>query len=229
MFNDAVRPISIPPPRSDYQNQSNSESIQMWPNLESRILPPLPQEPPLHRAGMSSSKLLVDDMSTTDIQNPKDALEFLAHVAERDSGVNQLPPMHDAIYGRSTVQQERSTSSMHEIPRSTDGSIQYPPLLRGLISLDMICMLLARYEDKYHQFFSIANPLALDPTNLSEIASKEPYLLAAILTVASRDERDWWQVHETCSAHMQQLIAELVYSGCGTVEAVEGMLILAEW
>lgn len=41
--------------------------------------------------------------------------------------------------------------------------------------------------------------------------------------------QDWWHVHEACSAHMQQLMADLVYSGRGSVEAVEAMLILAEW
>ena len=69
----------------------------------------------------------------------------------------------------------------------------------------------------------------MDPQNLGAIADKEPHLLAAILTVASKDEKDWWQVHEVCSSHMQHLIADLVYSGCGSVEAVEAMLILAEW
>lgn len=69
----------------------------------------------------------------------------------------------------------------------------------------------------------------MDINNLPEIARKEPHLLSAILTVASKDEKDWWQIHEICSAHMQSLIADLVYSGRGTVEAVEAMLILAEW
>ena len=69
----------------------------------------------------------------------------------------------------------------------------------------------------------------MDYPNLGLISEKEPHLLAAILTVASKDEKDWWQTHEACSAHMQQLIADLVYSGCGSVEAVEAMLILAEW
>ena len=69
----------------------------------------------------------------------------------------------------------------------------------------------------------------MDPQNLHEIARKEPHLLSAILTVASKDETDWWQIHDICSAHMQQLIADLVYSGRGSVEAVEAMLILAEW
>jgi hypothetical protein len=69
----------------------------------------------------------------------------------------------------------------------------------------------------------------MEPQNLQEIARKEPHLLSAILTVASKDEKDWWQVHEICSSHMQSLIADLVYSGRGSVEAVEAMLILAEW
>jgi hypothetical protein len=61
----------------------------------------------------------------------------------------------------------------------------------------------------------------MDPDNLPTIAQKEPHLLAAILTVASKDEKDWWQVHEACSAHMQSLVASLVYEGRGSVEAVE--------
>lgn len=69
----------------------------------------------------------------------------------------------------------------------------------------------------------------MDPSNLPTSAAKEPHLLAAILTVASKDEKDWWQVHEDCSTHMQSLVASLVYSGSGSVEAVEAMLILAEW
>lgn len=66
-------------------------------------------------------------------------------------------------------------------------------------------------------------------SNLPTIAAKEPHLLAAILTVASKDESDWMTVHEACSAHMRHCIADLVYSGIGSVEAVEAMLILAEW
>ncbi len=69
----------------------------------------------------------------------------------------------------------------------------------------------------------------MDPHTLGAISEKEPHLLAAILTVASKDEKDWWQVHEVCSGHMQQLIADLVFTGAGSVEAIEAMLILAEW
>ena len=178
-----------------------------------------------------TAKMTVDDtVASTDLQNPADALEFLAHVAERDSGSTQLPPMHG--YGRP----HRLSTTTGAANDSTQGRqdpsgsiIKLAPLTKGQLSLEMIHILLARYEDKYHQFFPLANPAAMDPQNLGAIAEKEPHLLAAILTVASKDEKDWWQVHEICSSHMQQLIADLVYSGCGSVEAVEAMLILAEW
>lgn len=81
----------------------------------------------------------------------------------------------------------------------------------------------------YHPFFPLADPKAFDPSNLSTIAIAEPHMLAAICTIASKDEKAWWQIHEICSAHMQELIATLVYGGGGAVEAVEALLILAEW
>lgn len=172
-----------------------------------------------------------DSVVSTDLQNPADALEFLAHVAERDSGSNQLPPMHGMMYVTAPHRSSTASRPKHETPRPPPGHnvIDFPPLTKGQLSLDMIQVLLRRYEDKYHPFFPLANPLAFDMQNLSKIAAKEPHQLAAILTVASKDEKDWWQVHEACSMHMQNLIAQLVYSGVGEVEAVEAMLILAEW
>ena len=46
-----------------------------------------------------------------------------------------------------------------------------------------------RYSERYHQYFPIANPAAMEFQNLHTSAAKEPHLLAAILTVASRDEK----------------------------------------
>ncbi|SMR54800.1 unnamed protein product [Zymoseptoria tritici ST99CH_1E4] len=237
----------------------------------------------------SASKMTVEDpVASTDLQNPADALEFLASVAERDSngqangkgnaggGRGRLPSMQigiDGAYGRSLlnpVSPRQSQAGAVEgrseggegsggrgsLPRHApsdhrsasaaggtggsgapggensvrfDATIEWPPLQKGELSLDMIKVLLYRFEEKYHPFFPLANPAAMDPDNLPTIARKEPHLLAAILTVASKDEKDWWQVHEVCSAHMQSLVASLVYEGRGSVEAVEAMLILAEW
>lgn len=167
-----------------------------------------------------------DNLASTDLQNPADALEFLANVAERDNGSNQLPPMHG--YGRAHAPSHSAGGSNGE-QISANGTIHYPPLETGQVSLEMVHVLLSRYEEKYHCFFPLANPAAFDPANLPAIAVKEPHLLAAILTVASKDESDWMAIHEACSSHMRTKIADLVYSGIGSVEAVEAMLILAEW
>ncbi|KAK4539675.1 hypothetical protein LTR36_010438 [Oleoguttula mirabilis] len=231
-IDNIVQPISIPPSRQEYRSPGHGE--QLLPTWESRVLPPLPQEPPVDISTHGSKMTVDDSVVSTDLQNPADALEFLAHVAERDFGASQLPPMHRSIYGRIPAQMTSTGSTTRETPRAINRSvstnaIEFPPLVKGQLPFDTIRTLLMRYEDKYHPFFPLANPLAFDMSNLPTIAAKEPHQLAAILTVASKDDKDWWHVHEICSAHMQQLVGELVYSGRGTVEAVEAMLILAEW
>ncbi|KAK3652757.1 hypothetical protein LTR56_005052 [Elasticomyces elasticus] len=237
---ESVQPMPLPTPGSQYNSPHvNDQRLPMWGTIdrESRMLPPLPQEPPTQTSTPNGSRLTVDDtVASHDLQNPADALEFLAHVAERDSGSNHLPhlpPMQHSAYGPSP-RRPPTSNQFRDTPRSSyqppsGNPIDFPPLNKGHLTLDTIQTLLLRYEDKYHQFFPLANPMAFDIQNLSIIAAKEPHLLTAILTVASKDEKMWWQWHETCSAHMMQLIAELVYSGGGTVEAVEAMLILAEW
>lgn len=134
-----------------------------------------------------------------------------------------------SVFGEPGAQNGQPYHS-HLLNRTASGStIDFPPLMKGQLSLETIGILLRRYEERYHPFFPLANPSIFDMNKLAVIAAKEPHLLTAILTVASKDEKEWWQWHETCSSHMMQLIAELVYSGGGTVEAVEAMLILAEW
>ena len=92
--------------------------------------------------------MTVDDtVASTDLQNPADALEFLANVAERDSGSTQLPPMHSSVYGW--------PSSCPNVPGGVDGArptnqpapghvIDYPPLTKGQLSLEMLQALLYR-------------------------------------------------------------------------------------
>ncbi|KAF2772560.1 hypothetical protein EJ03DRAFT_306921 [Teratosphaeria nubilosa] len=231
-IDNVLQPTPIPPhlPRlPDFQGPGpDQHRLPTW-DRESRILPPLEPPPRLQTSTPHGSKMTVDEtVASTDLQNPADALAFLANVAERDSGTTQLPPMQTTIYG--IPPRMPSTHPVHEpMAVGHDNGIDYPPLNKGQISLEMIRTLLLRYEDKYHPYFPLANPLVFDLQNLPNMAASEPHQLAAILTVASKDEKDWWQVHEACSMHMQQLIAELVYSGGGNVEAVEAMLILAEW
>lgn len=67
------------------------------------------------------------------------------------------------------------------------------------------------------------------PGNVLILAEREPHLLTAILTVASKEDPAWSSVHEACSRHMEVLVAQVIYKGSTTVGAVEALLILAEW
>ena len=90
---------------------------------------------------------LDDSVASTDLQNPADALEFLAHVAERDSGSKQLPTLQTSMFGRSLNQ--NSSDSRDQLQgtnqQQSTNMINFPPLIKGQLSLDMIQTLLYRY------------------------------------------------------------------------------------
>ena len=142
-----IRPVPIPPPRQEHQSPTNNDQrLSQWIDRESRVLPPLPQEPPVHRSTPTAKFTVDETVASTDLQNPADALEFLAHVAERDSGPNQLPPMY--AYGKSH-RPPATVSGFNEFSRNVDqvagnNVINYPPLIKGQLSLEMIQALLAR-------------------------------------------------------------------------------------
>lgn len=138
-------PLPAPPPRSDHQDLDHRQHrLPSWTSLnpELRTLPPLGHDLP----GTSTVKMTVDDtVASTDLQNPADALEFLAHVAERDSGGNQLPPMHSAVYGRSLLSHGPGSDGSRPPGQPTPNHvIDYPPLNKGQLTLEMIQALLYR-------------------------------------------------------------------------------------
>lgn len=85
------------------------------------------------------------------------------------------------------------------------------------------------YKSIYHPYYTLAPAETLDPACLPKTAQEEPHLLTAILTVVLKDMVDEGNIFESCAQYMQSLIAEIA-SGkkCG-VQAVEALLILAEW
>lgn len=69
----------------------------------------------------------------------------------------------------------------------------------------------------------------LNQEQVLDSAYTEPHLLTAIMTIASRYDDSTQEIHRSCSEHMTSLIASVVYTGPTSVEAVEALLILAEW
>jgi hypothetical protein len=61
------------------------------------------------------------------------------------------------------------------------------------------------------------------------MATQEPHLLTAIITVASRDLPQGEDVLRVCSSYMHQLVSEIIAGKKCDVEAVEALLLLSEW
>jgi len=176
-------------------------------------------------------------------QNPADALDFLARVASNAgddadsraaaSGQQLNRPDHQiARFGPSPTLTEStptSTSPNFRGASTAPGYINYRPISEGHLSVAGAQKLLQRYRENYHSFFPIANEQILDPKNIFSIAHEEPHLLTAILTIASKDDPEYSTIHSAVSDHMQRLVSALVYTGPADVEAVEALLILAEW
>lgn len=143
-IDSVLRPVPIPPSRHEHPDlQPRQQRLPSWTlNPDSRTLPPLPRD----GHATPTAKMTVDDtVASTDLQNPADALEFLAHVAERDSGSNQLPPLMGG-YGRSPSRSHLAANDgSRTMNQSTPSNvIDYPPLNKGQLSYDMVQALLYR-------------------------------------------------------------------------------------
>lgn len=146
-IDSVIRPVPLPHLRTDQHDpHTRQQCLPSWSalNPDSRILPPLSQQ---DGPATPTAKMTVDEtVASTDLQNPADALEFLANVAERDSGSNQLPPMHSSVYGRPSSRLnvpglDGSRPSNQPTPNNV---IDYPPLTKGQLSLEMLQALLYR-------------------------------------------------------------------------------------
>jgi len=91
-----------------------------------------------------------ESIVSTNLQNPSDALEFLANVAGRNEAAAQTPSAHGSMYAVSPHQsgadqniQDRTPSSNHPSPSVMQ--IQFPPYQKGLVSLGMMHALIDRY------------------------------------------------------------------------------------
>lgn len=70
---------------------------------------------------------------------------------------------------------------------------------------------------------------SLEATSLPDVARYEHHLLTAMITVAAKDLPDGTEILRICSKYMNELISGLAGGKRCDVEAVEALLLLAEW
>lgn len=101
-----------------------------------------------------------ESIVSTNLQNPSDALEFLANVAGRNEAAAQTPSVHGSMYAVSPHQsggdqhiQDRTPSSNHPSPSVMQ--IQFPPYQKGLVSLGMMHALIDRHVNIHETLSSL--------------------------------------------------------------------------
>lgn len=209
---------------------SNNETIdermvmQIDPALS--MAPPNNLAVPTHGAGLESRSSSSDNMPFSELQNPSDALDILAQIASSDGHRDTGISWHEKR--QSTIPRQRNSSHML-FDGSLDSGIDYYLIQIGALSATKVIQLLNRYQHYYHPYFPLVPRGSLDSGNLSKTARQEPTLLTAMLVVASKDLVEEPQVFTACSEHMQSLVSSLAAGGPSSVEAVEALLLLAEW
>ncbi|KAK7726719.1 hypothetical protein SLS57_003280 [Botryosphaeria dothidea] len=151
-------------------------------------------------------------MEFDNLQNPSDALGILARVAEEDT---PAPAQERANFARPVDPGLRASP--------------YRLLAEGKLSVNQVVQLIQRYRTLYHPYYPLAPPQVFDINRLHETAQKEPTLLTAILVIASKDLVEETHMYEICAEHMKGMISDLAAGGPGDVDAVEALLLLAEW
>ncbi|KAF2264224.1 hypothetical protein CC78DRAFT_517384 [Lojkania enalia] len=172
---------------------------------------------PLPRSGSDSS----DDIPFSNLQNTSDALGILARVAETSSGGADCSANG---HGAANVPMVQSVEHpAHPSPFS------YRLLDNGSLTIGTVCQLLARYHQNYHPYYPLAPSHVFDASKLAETAKREHHLLTAILVISSKDLVDEPHIYEASSEYMKSLVSDLAAGGDAGVDAVEALLLLAEW
>ena len=160
-------------------------------------------------------------------RNPSDAWQCLTGIAKR--GADGVDP--DTSQGG--ISAPRGLPSLDESPNGTadpGGGIRtYPLVQNGSLDPETVFHLVDRFAQHFYPYLPLVPRKYFDRSNLDVFASTEKHLLTAVLTIASKDLVETPQVHECCSKYMHELISGIAAGADCEVEAVEALLLLAEW
>ena len=172
----------------------------------------------------SPSGSINSGMEMTMPTNASDTWQSLKDVGARN------PNGHvSGAHGLSNVQDETLQAANHSTG-GRDGVSSYRLIREELLLLETVVDLVADFRDHFHDYLPLVPKHYYQPDWLDYFATTNKHLFTAVLTIASKvvgGSRSY--VHETCCNYMQHLIAGLAAGADCGVEAVEALLLLAEW
>lgn len=189
----------------------------------------LPPDPPATSASVAVEG---EDASINSVpRNPSDAWQCLTGIATENA---VAPQEQSRDQGRS----ESGSFSAHNGLRNSivadfnapsTGIRAYRLVQSRALDPTTVWQLVARYADNFHQYLPLVPRKYFERSALDEFAKNEKYLLTAIITIASKDLLDRPEIHECCSKYMLELISGISAGADCDVDAIEALLLLAEW
>lgn len=164
--------------------------------------------------------------SSSGIQNPLEALELLAKVASKeneniaeDNGAGTSPQFNEDGAAAQPIANEPPATAH----KPTTGLEFLDPRALG--------PLLERYHDTYHAFLPLVPRHVLSTRNIDRTATEEPFVLTAVLLIATKDHPEYATLHDRLWESMQRMLLQIVLGSMEvrSIGCVEGLLILAEW
>lgn len=223
---DSIRPVSSllqsPPTYQSVQTTSNSNPDDGPHHLNTNHL---------HQDDEDSASTADSAIGATIPRNPSDAWQLLKDVANREADNLQAYATADAA-ARGGDQNQATGDGLE--PRGSingmhTGIATYRLVREGYLTPDIIHMLVRRFSEHYHPYLPLVPRKYFDPAHIDQFAVTDKHLLTAVLTISSKDLVEQPNVHLCCSRYMHDLISGIAAGHDCEVEAVEALLLLAEW
>ncbi|KAF9890381.1 hypothetical protein FE257_006049 [Aspergillus nanangensis] len=189
------------------------------------FVPPNPQAP---------TSVSVDDEDTASIgsvpQNPSDAWQCLTGIAKRGADDRSPETTSDSLrVAPNTFSYNAFQDGAVADFQSTTGIKAYRLVQTRSLDPGIVWQLVARYAEHFHPYLPLVPRKYFHRSALDSFAANEKHLLTAVLTIASKDLVERPEIHEYCSKYMHELISGIAAGVDCDVEAVEALLLLAEW
>ncbi|KAH9211155.1 hypothetical protein DL95DRAFT_437358 [Leptodontidium sp. 2 PMI_412] len=201
--------------------------------IQNHFSPPSPNgrdayEPDHCQDRQISSANIEETIASTDLHATSEALNMLSQAAQLDTYAT--PGQRSHTSDRPIVMSpEAVANGSARADQFPPGQLQYALVSQGLLTAAQISRLITRFQQYYHPYLPIAPRRCFDTKSLQYMCTNEPHLLTAMITVAARDLPQPDNILHTCSSYMHQLVSEIIAGKKCDVEAVEALLLLAEW
>ncbi|KAL4740475.1 hypothetical protein BDV11DRAFT_204260 [Aspergillus similis] len=211
----------------------NSETIQSASNSYPGPVVFVPSNSPAAAVATTTS-VSVDEEDAASIgsvpRNPSDAWQCLTDIAKRGTD-GPSPATTDSVrtgtggYATYSALQNGDVASL----QTKTGIKAYRLVQSRSLDSGTVWQLIARYAENFHPYLPLVPRKYFHRAALDAFAENEKHLLTAVITIASKDIIERPEIHEYCSKYMHELISSIAAGADCDVEAVEALLLLAEW